>query len=142
MSNKFTESAEKVLENALSLAEKFGHTYVGCEHLLLALAEDKDSQVAHMLAERGADNEKIKNAIEEYSLCGEETKLKPSNMTPMLRQILRNAVEISERYKDDSIKVEHILFAICEQERLPEEEWSPAVKILHQLGFDFKKIVF
>ena len=63
MSNKFTKSAENALNNALSLAEKFGHTYIGSEHLLLALAENKDSRVAQLLASYGIDNEKIKNAI-------------------------------------------------------------------------------
>ena len=42
MSSKFTPKAQNVLNNALMLANKLGHTYIGSEHLLLALSsEDK-----------------------------------------------------------------------------------------------------
>ena len=66
MSSTFSKNTEKVLENALRLAESFGHTYVGSDHLLLALAEDKNSRLAEMLARCDIDSEKIKNVILYY----------------------------------------------------------------------------
>ncbi|MBR4836603.1 MAG: hypothetical protein IKU99_06300, partial [Clostridia bacterium] len=43
MSNNFTQKAEKALTRAVEIAENLGHTYVGTEHILLALAEDETS---------------------------------------------------------------------------------------------------
>ena len=40
MSNNFTAKAENALNRAVILAEELGHTYIGTEHILLALAED------------------------------------------------------------------------------------------------------
>ena len=135
MSSKLSKSAEKALDNALCLAESCGHTYVGSDHLLLALAEDKDSRIAEMLARCDIDNEKIKNAILYYSGCADKTKLTTSHATPMFRKHLTDAVKIAERYQDCSITTEHIFIAICEEKK------SLAFKILHELGIDLRKIV-
>lgn len=133
MNSKISEGAGKVLNNALCLAEKFGHTYVGSEHLLLALAEVDDSQTAKMLASYGIDNEKIKKAIAENSACGEKTKLTPSDLTPKLCEIIRNAYALSVSNGASQVDIEHFLLAICETE-------SQASKILHKLGADLDKI--
>ena len=41
MRNKFTKSAQKALDNSLSVAKSFGHGYIGTEHLLIALVKTK-----------------------------------------------------------------------------------------------------
>lgn len=135
MSNKFTKSAENALNNALSLAEKFGHTYIGSEHLLLALAENKDSRVAQLLASYGIDNEKIKNAIIDECGCENKTNLKATDTTPKMRKILKDAWEIAER-NDCIIKSEYLFIALCEV-----KDGSMASKILHKLGVDVKDFV-
>ena len=43
MSNKFTKKAEDALNRSVMHAEELGHTYIGTEHLLLALADDEVS---------------------------------------------------------------------------------------------------
>ena len=135
MSSTFSKNTEKVLENALRLAESFGHTYVGSDHLLLALAEDKNSRLAEMLARCDIDSEKIKNVILYYSGCAVETKLTVAYTTPMFRKHLIDAMKIAERYQDCSITTEHIFIAICEEKK------SLAFKILRELGIDLRKIV-
>ena len=42
MSNRFTEKAEKALNGAVRCAETLGHTYIGTEHILMALLEESD----------------------------------------------------------------------------------------------------
>ena len=43
MSDRFTQKAENALNRSVKIAEILGHTYIGTEHLLLALAEDEPS---------------------------------------------------------------------------------------------------
>ena len=49
MSDRFTQKAENALNRSVKTAEKLGHTYIGTEHLLLALAEDELSCAALIL---------------------------------------------------------------------------------------------
>ena len=53
MENKFTDKAQRALTLALSHAQEFGHTYIGREHLLLGLLEERDSVASRKLFKRG-----------------------------------------------------------------------------------------
>jgi ATP-dependent Clp protease ATP-binding subunit ClpC len=59
MSNKFTEKAEKALNNAIPIAQGMGHTYVGTKHILLALSREKTSLANTFLQKHGIDYKKI-----------------------------------------------------------------------------------
>jgi ATP-dependent Clp protease ATP-binding subunit ClpA len=50
----FTEGAKRALRDALTEALKFGHNYIGTEHLLLGLYHDDGSVAMHILLEAGA----------------------------------------------------------------------------------------
>ena len=50
MHKDFTAQAEKVLMTAKSLARKWGHPYVGTEHLLLALRKEFTGVAGQVLA--------------------------------------------------------------------------------------------
>ena len=53
MTNKFTQKAEAVLLEAMKFSCRLGHSYIGTEHLLYALASQKDSVSAKILNKRG-----------------------------------------------------------------------------------------
>ena len=65
MANRFTRKAQQVLQIAMQIASELGHTYIGSEHLLLALMSEDAGVAAHYLAERGASAERIQEAIVE-----------------------------------------------------------------------------
>ena len=72
MANRFTEKAQNTLNNALRFARQLGHTYIGSEHILLALAAETDSVAAKLLGKYGITVEKVKNRIE--ALTGTDRK--------------------------------------------------------------------
>ena len=82
MSNRFTEKAEKALNNAIKVAEDLGHTYIGSEHILLSLAKIKDSTSFTVLQKYGVTADKLTKAIKEYSGFGSKSVLTPKDMTP------------------------------------------------------------
>ena len=128
MMSKFTEAAAKVIENAHHLAENLGHTYIGSDHILLALAEDKDSVAAQTMSLLwGIDDKAIKNAIIDKYGCGEKTELTPRHMTPKCREVLTRAYDIAVSNGDLQIDVEHIFVAVSERR-------SSAFEILRTLG--------
>jgi len=63
MQNKFTQKAQNTLRCAMTEAGNLGHAYIGSEHLLLALAAEKDSIAARILFARGLGVAVIKAAI-------------------------------------------------------------------------------
>jgi ATP-dependent Clp protease ATP-binding subunit ClpC len=59
----FTPRAKKILEMAMEQARDFGHSYIGTEHLLLALLEDKNGVGTRVLTNLGVNVAKIKTEI-------------------------------------------------------------------------------
>jgi ATP-dependent Clp protease ATP-binding subunit ClpC len=51
----FTPRAKQVLRLSLAESLRFGHTYIGTEHLLLALIEERNGVAGQVLAAAGAD---------------------------------------------------------------------------------------
>lgn len=112
MTNRFTQKAQNVLNYALRNASAMGHTYIGSEHLLLGLLDETDGVAAHVLVERGANAEKIKEAIEEMAGIGTPTPLSASDMTPRTKNIIETSLYESQKNGQDYIGTEHILLAL------------------------------
>jgi ATP-dependent Clp protease ATP-binding subunit ClpA len=59
----FSGPAAAVLEATVAEATALGHNYVGCEHLLIALAADPASLAGRALRDAGADAKAIRRAV-------------------------------------------------------------------------------
>jgi ATP-dependent Clp protease ATP-binding subunit ClpC len=59
----FTPQAKQVLRLALSEALRFGHNYIGTEHVLLGLIQEKDGVAAQVLADAGADLPRVRAEV-------------------------------------------------------------------------------
>lgn len=130
MSNRFTEKAEKALNNSVHIAESLGHTYIGSEHILLSITKESDSAAAIILSKSGVSYEKLLETVKEYSGIGTKSILTPKDMTPRCRRIVENSYRISIRYGAVKIGTEHILLSIM------EEKESIGMKILTLSGID------
>ena len=128
MENKFTAKAQNALSFAVNHAQNFGHTYIGSEHLLLGLIEEKESVASRMLFKRGITFNKIKNDVISQSGCAEKTLLSSSDITPRVHKIIENSLKLSEKNKQDLIGSEHLLYSIL------NEEDCLAVRLLEQNG--------
>lgn len=130
MSNNFTVKAEQALNRSVGLAESFGHTYIGTEHVLLALAEDETSCASILLKKHKLSKEKISLAIKDYSGMGAPGKLSSKDTTPKCRKILEASYKIAKRYSSDKVGTEHLLLAIL------DEKECVASKILTKIEAD------
>jgi len=59
----FTPRAKRVLELSVDEAARFGHNYVGTEHLLLGLIREGEGVAARVLVSLGADLERVRAEI-------------------------------------------------------------------------------
>jgi len=115
MSSKFTEKSENVLNRAISFAEEFGHTYIGTEHLLLALSSEEGTYAAVLLVKHRLNADILRKIITEYSGQGEKTSLSSRDITPRCRKIIEDAHKIAEKYGSNKIGTEHLLYSILEE---------------------------
>lgn len=128
MTNRFTEKAERVIENSAIYASEMGHNYIGSEHLLLALVSERDCAASKLLEIRGASASETKNIICRFSGTGDKTTVGKDSMTPRLKKILQTSAYISSNCRHRFIGTEHILYALV------SERGCIGVKILEALG--------
>ena len=128
MENKFTGKAQHALSLAVSHAQDLGHTYIGTEHLLLGLLEERDSVASRMLNKRGIVFSKIKSDISAMTTLGEKTTLTLSEITPRVRKIIENSYKLSEKNRQSIVGSEHLLYSLL------SESDCIAVKVLEQNG--------
>ncbi len=128
--SKFTEKAEKALGNARVTAEDLGHTYIGSEHLLLALLSDEHSLSAMILSRCGVNAKRIEELIREFCGVGAKSALTASDITPRARRILEGAQAMAKRYDSKSVGTEHMLAALI------DEKDSVAFRILSRSDAD------
>jgi ATP-dependent Clp protease ATP-binding subunit ClpC len=59
----FTPQAKQVLRLSLAEAQRLGHNYIGTEHLLLGLIQEKDGVAAQALADAGANLRRVQAEV-------------------------------------------------------------------------------
>ncbi|MBQ2987457.1 MAG: ATP-dependent Clp protease ATP-binding subunit [Tyzzerella sp.] len=134
MQKDYTAQAEKVLATTKSLARKWGHPYVGTEHLLLALRKEFTGVAGQVLAMHHVDEEKIKKIIEELGAPFQKEKHKKMEYSPRLEFLLENAHVEADRQNSEKIGTEHLLLAMI------KDADSVATRILVTLNVDLAKI--
>ncbi len=128
MANRFTQKAQQVLQYALQAASEMGHTYIGSEHLLLGLLQDRTSVSAHYLTERGTDADAVRAAVVNLAGEGSRTVLSAADMTPRTKKIIEASLYEAQKGGQDYIGTEHLLMALI------GERDCVAVRILEGLG--------
>lgn len=124
MQNKFTATAKNILKQAAEEAGHLGHTYIGTEHLLLAMLREKDSVAGSILAARGILREQTLELIREISGVGESSVLDAGDMTPGLRRMIEASSVCAAKYGHTLIGTEDLLLALV------SEKESVAAKLI------------
>ena len=132
MDYKFTKSANKAIELASEVAVKLGHNYVGTEHLLYGLAEEKTGVAGRVLEKQDITPEKILDDIEGLIGKNEDGIDKTLGFTPRSKKVFENAFKESKKIDSDYIGTEHILIGII------RETDSIAMRIISDLGIDIQ----
>ena len=110
--DKFNRKSVKIIEEAVRQASDLGHTYIGSEHILLAMSRDGSSKASDILTENGAAYEDIRRAIIDLVGQGAPSILNQRYFTTASRKILETACSIALRDKKKQAAPEHILEAV------------------------------
>ena len=134
MSNRFTQKAQNTLNNSLRFAAEMGHTYIGSEHILLALLAEADSIASKLLTAKGLTVQQLKEEIATLSGLGSPSTVSPADMTPRTKRIIEGSAMESARHGQSYIGTEHLLLSLL------NEKDSVGVQILEHLGISANEL--
>lgn len=110
--SQFTSTALGAIRLAQENAARLGHSYVGCEHLLLGLASQEYSPAACALRKAGADSHTLRCAIGQRVGIGVPARSLHQGLTPNCCQAIRGAVGESRRLGHGAVNSEHLLLGL------------------------------
>ncbi len=130
----FTKKANIVINKAFLQAGKLGHTYVGSEHLLLALISEQGCTASGAFKACGISEEDVLKKIISIVGRGEPSVVSNDAVTPAARRAVERAAEIAFSSGSRLAGTEHLLAALLSQDD------CTAVTIINDLGGSAAKI--
>jgi ATP-dependent Clp protease ATP-binding subunit ClpC len=138
--DRFTERAQDAAMRAYEVLQRYGHSQVDTEHLLLALIEQPEGVIPEILDQLGVDLEAISRRLDEELKRSPRTQIYGGGVgqvyiTPRLKRVIDQSNEEAAKLKDDYISTEHLFLAIA------NERNTPSARILAELGVTRDRIL-
>jgi len=130
---RFTKQARKALKLAQEEARKFNHSYIGTEHLLLGLLQDRNSAAVRVLEELGVNPDHVRRTLERLIKPGRRAPGQLT-LTPRIKRVLALAMDEARRLGHNFVGTEHLLLALV------KEEEGLAVDVLRNMGIDLEAV--
>ncbi len=132
--NNFTPRAQQVLALARKEAERFGHNYVGTEHLLLGLIKLGQGVAVSVLQKLGLDLESVRLEVEKEVGTGSEQKITGNvPYTPRVKKVLALASKEAKALNHSYVGTEHLLLGLL------REGEGVASRVLKSLDVDVER---
>ncbi len=133
---KLTIRVQQSLNDAYEEAVKNNHQQVDIIHLFSALLNQRDGLIPNVFEKMAVDVEGIKRKVnleleKMPKVLGEGARLSGVTATRRINEVLVKAQDISEKFHDSYISVEHIMIAIIEVDAK-----GISGKILKEYGID------
>jgi len=113
--DKFTIKAQEALNEATGIAQKNDHSQIEREHLLLALLQQQNGIVSHIIERIGGDAAGLTADVDDLvkktpKAFGEAAQV---FFSPALSKVLAKAEIEASALKDEYVSTEHILLALA-----------------------------
>ena len=126
---KFTDKARKVLVLAQDEARTLHQPYVGTEHILLGLIQEKDGLAAQALERLGVAYDAVVKGVREVASIDEGADVSGHlSFTPRVKRVLENSLREAMQMGQSYISTEHLLLGIV------RENEGTALDVLSRLG--------
>lgn len=135
MHKQYTGQAKKALELAEKISRKLKHNYVGTEHILAGLLQERNGVAAQVLSDNQVDERKLLEMIEELIAPGEGTILMEADgYSPRTQKVLDTAQKEAAHFGSEKIGTEHLLLSML------KENESAAVRLLNTMNVNLQKL--
>ena len=138
--DRFTERAQEAAARAFEIMQRFSHTQLDVEHLVLALLEQPEGVVSGILEKLGVEPSTVQRELEKAlesgprsygpALAGGQVYI-----TPRVQRVLTRANEEAQKLKDEYISTEHLLLATV------GERDGAAARVLNDHGVTHEAIL-
>ena len=134
-SEKFTRRSLDIIDESIEYASEFGHTYVGSEHILIAMIGEGNSHAADILKKSGVSYDSVKKEIIHMVGQGTPSILNQRFFTTATKRIFELAYRSALENGSKQAEPEHILAAIT------KETSCSAFTVLKKTNCDIKCIL-
>jgi ATP-dependent Clp protease ATP-binding subunit ClpA len=130
----YTSKARETALAAVRTAGEWGHTYVGSEHLLLAIAKSGGSTAAAVLKRHGVTLRKTEETLRQTVGRGTPCVLNENDFTPSAVAVLNGAVNLAKANRSPLCGTEFILAMLVRQSN------CCAAEMLKKMGVNLSRI--
>ncbi len=138
MFDKFTERARELVQLAQDILQRYKHTQLDTEHLLLAMLEQNEGLALQVMQNLGTDIRGLSRAVEDTLARAPKVQYSDDSaqiyITPRIKKVFDLAKEEAQRLNDSYVGVEHLLLGLI------KETDGGAARILKQFGVDEEKV--
>ncbi|MCZ2145107.1 MAG: AAA family ATPase [Anaerolineales bacterium] len=138
--DKFSERAQDIAARAAEIIQRYGHTQIDTEHLMLALIEQPDGMVSQILDILKIDAGALAESIDQLLRTSPKANIFAGTtgqvfMTPRVKMAVDLAKTEASRFGDEYISTEHLFLAIL------AERNTALARILESYGVNHGKVL-
>ena len=139
--DRFTERAQEAAQRAAEIIQRYGHTQIDTEHILLALIEQPQGVISQLFATLDIDGENFKERLDYILRTSPKANIFGGGagqvlITPRVKRIVDQANQEANNLKDDYISTEHLFLAILSERNTPSSRLLEDVGITRQRVMD------
>lgn len=132
--DRFTKKGRDIIRGAVVCAGRWGHTYIGSEHILLSIMEEGASTACAVLIKHSVTVEAVEKQMLRMIGRGTPCRLTQNDFTPTALTILKGACNLSESFGAKQTGSEYILALILRQSN------ACAAEILRELDCNLTRM--
>jgi len=130
----FTKRARNVLTLAQEEAQRFQHSYIGTEHLLLGLVREGEGVATQVLNNLGIQVDQVRHSVEAIIGRGGHIVSGEVGLTPRAKKVIELAVDEARRLNHRFIGTEHLLLGLV------REGSGIGADVLEKLGLQLEQV--
>ncbi len=131
-----TDNARTSLHHATLIAQGYGSSYVGTEHLLLGVMAQGASVGAKILADAGVTLDKAQTALSAVPVSNNFTAgIMTKSLSETAKLTLKMSWDVAQEFRQDYLGTEHILYSILSQKN------ARATVLLRDMNVDTTEIL-
>ncbi len=135
MYERFTDRARKVMALANQEAHRFGHEYIGTEHILLGLVMEGGGVGANALKNLNVDLPGIRCEVDKLARPGKDTGIVSKlPAAPQAKKLIERAIAEARGLAHNYVGTEHLLLGML------DEKSDTAALVLTNLGLNLDRV--
>lgn len=134
--SKLTDNARSSLHHATLIAQGYGSSYIGTEHLLLGVMAQGASSAAKILADAGVTLDKAQSALDVVPITNNFTPgILTKSLSETAKLTLKMSWETAQEFHNEFLGTEHILHSLLSQKN------ARATVLLRDMSVDVNEVL-